>query len=131
MSVINTYMKQHESILQSSCMRWFRFQYPKLSPLFFSIPNGGYRAKATAVRMKKEGQVPGVADLFLAVPKGATGGTIGTVVYHGFFIEMKFGKGVQQASQKTFEKAVTAQGYKYMVIRDFDTFVKEINDYLK
>ena len=59
--------KQSESQLQSECVRWFRYQYPEFKNVLFAIPNGGKRNISTAKRLKSEGVVPGVADLFLAV----------------------------------------------------------------
>lgn len=46
----------------------------------WATPNGGYRNKITASNMRKEGQMPGVWDVFVAIP--AQG-------YHGMFIEFK------------------------------------------
>jgi len=51
----------------------FRYRYPNL--LLFHIPNGEYRNKQTAARLKKMGVLPGVPDLF--IPK------------YRIFIEMK------------------------------------------
>ena len=36
---------QDESQLQIQCVRWFRYQYPKLAPLLIHIPNGRHRSK--------------------------------------------------------------------------------------
>ena len=42
---------------------WFRRTHPGV--LIFAIPNGGYRGKTTAARLKAEGVVPGVPDLYI------------------------------------------------------------------
>lgn len=46
----------------------------------FAIPNGGYRTKSEAARLKAEGVSPGVPDLCIPVARGP---------YHSLFIEMK------------------------------------------
>ena len=55
-------MKRDESILQSECVRWFRYQ---LKDVIFAIPNGGKRDVSTAIRLNHEGVLAGVADLFI------------------------------------------------------------------
>ena len=60
-------MRHLESSLQIHCVRWFRYEHPDL--VIFSIPNGGKRSAITAKIMKAEGQMPGVADLFVMCSK--------------------------------------------------------------
>lgn len=114
-------MKQLESALQSECVKWFRLQYPGFAGVFFSVPNGGMRNRGTAIRMKREGLLPGVSDLILLVPRGE---------YHGLCIEMKHGKGRQTKHQKTFQESVEEQGYKYVVTTGFLDFAGAIQLYL-
>jgi len=52
-----------EHIEQSLFVQWFRRSYPNV--LIFAIPNGGARSKATAGKLKVEGVVPGIPDLFI------------------------------------------------------------------
>lgn len=52
-----------EHDIRCSCIKWFRAQYPQLSKLLFAVPNGGFRNKATAGKMKAEGVVAGVSDI--------------------------------------------------------------------
>ena len=61
-------MKNGEHQLQVECVKWFRFQYPKLANLLFAIPNGGLRNIKVATKLKAEGVLAGVPDLFLAIP---------------------------------------------------------------
>lgn len=49
----------------------------------FAIPNGGERSGNAGAVMRSEGQKPGVADIFLPIPK------VYQIGYHGLFIEMK------------------------------------------
>ena len=34
-------MKSKEAQLQTTCVRWFRLQYPEYARLLFAVPNGG------------------------------------------------------------------------------------------
>ena len=124
--------REEEHRLQCQCVAWFRDTYPALSMLFFAIPNGGAigqsKSKAehekAGAKRKAEGVLAGVSDLMLLVPCGG---------YHGMCIEMKTEeKGSKQSvSQRAFEKAVTVQGYKYVVPRTLEEFQWEVMSYLK
>lgn len=114
-------MRRAESDLQVACVNWFRAAYPHLRMLLFAIPNGGKRSIATAARMKKEGVVSGVSDLFLSVPKGE---------WHGFYIEMKAGDNKMTGNQEVFFQYAKKWGYKCEVVNSFDKFVREVEFYL-
>ena len=79
-------------------------EYPELK-LAFSIPNGGLRSKATAARLKAEGQRAGVWDIFLPVPRGR---------WHGLFIEMKVGNNKLTTKQEEFVVSLS-NNYSFMV----------------
>lgn len=123
---------EHE--IQCECVRWFRMQYPQYGKLLFAVPNGGFRNKATAGKMKAEGVLAGVSDLILLVPSGN---------FHALCIEMKWEKveydskgkkhvfrSYQHEEQKQWQKAVEEQGYQYSVCRSVDEFMSCINNYL-
>lgn len=55
------YPSEHEE--QVLFVQWFRRQFP--STLIFAIPNGGVRSKVVAAKMKAEGVVAGVPDLYV------------------------------------------------------------------
>lgn len=113
-------MEEHE--MQVAAVNWFRYTRPELRLLLFSVPNGGRRDERTAALMKAEGAVAGVADLILLVPRGE---------WHGLAIEMKTAKGRQSESQKAWQKAVTRQGYLYVVCRSVDEFRGVVDRYLE
>ena len=121
-------MRHEESKLQAACVRWFRMQYPKYRKLLFSSLNGvvlkGTREQRARTwnRLKEEGAVTGVADLFLSVPSGDLS---------GLYIEMKTTRGKQSAAQKEFEAAVLEAGYGYAMPRDFEEFSNIVQNYLK
>jgi hypothetical protein len=48
---------------QVDFVKWFRVFYPDV--LIFAIPNGGYRSRVTASRLKAEGVVKGIPDLYI------------------------------------------------------------------
>lgn len=114
-------MKMSESQIQRAAVRWFRIVHRDIEPLFFSVPNGGYRCATTARIMKAEGQRAGVADLILLVPRQG---------YCALCIEMKTRKGYQSEAQKVFQEKAEEQGAKYVVCRSLDEFQKVIRWYL-
>jgi len=115
-------MKNNESKLQQACVRWFRFNYPSMRNLLFAIPNGGLRNIKTAVRLKAEGVVAGVPDLFLA---------LATEQSPGLFIEMKFGENEQTEAQKIMQRELTGQNFEYSVCYTIDEFMTTIKTYLQ
>jgi len=56
-------------------------KYPELR-LLHAIPNGGFRHKITAGRLKAEGTKAGVPDIHLPIPKGG---------YASLYVELKSG----------------------------------------
>jgi len=115
-------MNNHEAKLQEACVRYFRYQYPKLKDLYFAIPNGGSRHKLEAANLKRQGVLAGVPDTFLALAKGK---------YHGLWIEFKHGKNRLTSNQINVLSALIDEGYKTAVVYTFDEFVQTINIYLE
>lgn len=110
-----------EHRIQCACVNWFRYQYPQLHYNLFAIPNGGRRDKVTGAKMKAEGVVAGVADLILLKSNKAHGALL---------IEMKTRKGKQADTQRQWQQAMEASGFKYVICRSLDDFIREIQDYL-
>ena len=110
-----------EHRLQCACVRWFRLAYPQHRHNLFAVPNGGYRTPATAAKIKAEGALPGVSDLILLIARGG---------YHGLLIEMKTDKGRQSEAQREWQRLIEADGYKYVVVRSIEEFIKVVTDYL-
>jgi hypothetical protein len=111
-----------EDSIQKNVIVWWRTQYPRFVYLLFHIPNGGKRDKITASIFKGLGVVPGVADLFLAIPNPD---------HHGFFIELKRKGNVQSEYQINFMKWVRSMGYKYEVIDTVEDAIQAVQTYLK
>lgn len=110
-----------EHRIQCACVSWFRLQYPKLRHNLFAVPNGGRRDEVTAAKLKAEGVVAGVADLILLVRNAEFGGLL---------IEMKTRTGRQRDTQKQWQRQLEAHGYKYVICRSLDDFMREVNAYL-
>jgi hypothetical protein len=113
--------EQREQITLIQWRDYWVENHPKLS-LLYSIPNGGYRAKRTAVVMKATGTKKGVPDLHLPIPAQGC---------HALFIELKRVKG---GSLSPEQKQVIAQlkehGNKVEVCKGCLEAIAVINDYL-
>lgn len=120
-------MKNLESKLQSACVKWFRIQHRAYAKNLFAIPNGGARDVITGAVLKREGVLPGVADLFLAIPRYSIEKQ---EFCGGLFIEVKFGKGKQSKQQKEFQASVEREEYQYSIIRSLDEFISVVNEYM-
>lgn len=107
---------------QMLTVAWFRAQYPALALLLFAIPNGGQRNPATASRLKAEGVVPGIPDLFLAVPVGQD---------HGLFLEMKTPTGKASVSQTGIHAVLRAQGYQVAMAKGYEAAKDLLRRYLE
>ena len=115
-------MKMNEHQEQVAVINWFRLQHRQYASYLFAIPNGGVRNIGTAVKLKKEGVLAGVPDLFLMIPMYG---------YHGLWIEMKVKGGRVSDSQKEFIKAATFMGYQSIICYGFDEAKNAINNYLR
>ena len=99
---------EHEE--QRELVQWFRQTYP--GTLIFAIPNGGVRSPATAGRLKAEGVVKGVPDLFIPgwetwiEMKRTKGGSISPEQHlmhlhlRGLFYTVLVAKGFEDAKQQ-------------------------------
>lgn len=120
---------EHE--MQCTIVDDFRAAYPLYARLLIAIPNGAklpyYRAKNGKVvsiqRMKllKEGMVPGVPDLMLAVARGG---------YFGLFMENKIGNNKPEPHQKSMLELLSAQGYYCCVNYSEASAAKIFADYM-
>ena len=102
---------EHEE--QRELVRWFRQTYS--GTLIFAIPNGGARNLATASRLKAEGVVKGVPDLFVPAWE--------------LWIEMKRVKGgVVSVEQDEMHLYLRSVGYQVMVAKGFEDAKQQIED---
>ena len=110
-----------EQIAVINWAQWNMQRYPELE-LLHHVPNGGSRNKAEAVKLKQMGVKAGVPDLHLPVPKAG---------FCGLYIEMKYGSGRIQDTQKEFMRAAAARGNYCVVCYGAEAAVKVLEDYLK
>ena len=93
-------------------------KYPELKWLF-AVPNGGYRNKATAGKLKAMGLKPGVPDIALMIKRGP---------YSGLWIELKVKKNKPSPEQIEWINHLQSQGFGAMVCVGFqearDTLIK-------
>lgn len=98
-----------------------RHKYPQLANML-AIPNGGWRHKATAAKLKAEGVKPGVPDICLPWPSKG---------FHGLFIEMKRLVGGRLSDeQKAWSERLLAAGYQVKVCKGFEEAKQAIEEYL-
>jgi hypothetical protein len=101
---------------QSNFVLWFRMVY-KTIPIF-AIPNGGRRSKFEALRLKEEGVLAGVPDLFIAAK-------------NGIFIEMKARGGRVSAEQLNVMEKLRNNGYKAVVCYGAHEAIKYVKANIK
>lgn len=99
-----------ESDIQKAFFKWLHLWNKAIAFLTFHIPNGGSRHILEARNLKSLGVTPGVPDVFCAVP---------SYKYHGLFIEFKSKKGVISKNQEDMMDALSSQGYKVSICRDW------------
>ena len=123
-------MSEHEE--QRILFEWALLNESHVPELWylFAIPNGAklpYRGKGKrryspeAMRLKEEGLKPGVPDVCLPVPND---------VWHGMYIEMKFGKNTPTDKQEVWLHKLKSQGYYAAVCYGFVAAKEEIVKYL-
>ena len=56
-------MMSSEAMEQEGFVVWFHHTHPDV--LIYHCPNGEYRSPSVAMRLKKQGVVPGIPDLFI------------------------------------------------------------------
>ena len=94
-------------------------QIPELAYLF-AVPNGGFRHKATAAKLRAEGLKAGVPDIFWPIPRGD---------YHGLWIEMKYGKNKPTKHQARWIEFLRKQEYDVAICYSCDEAIQEILAY--
>lgn len=87
----------------------------------YAIPNGGFRAKATAAAIEAEGAKRGYPDMGLEIPAG---------VYHGMRIEQKHGKRKPSTDQVVWMRRLSLMGFYVVLAFSPDETIKTIKRYV-
>jgi hypothetical protein len=96
-----------EAEVQGAILAWAKTVAPHV--LIFHIPNGGYRTKREAARLKWQGVLPGAPDLVIVAPRGRV-----------FFAEVKAAPGRLSPEQKAIHDSFVALGTPVAVVRSVD-----------
>ena len=98
-------MDHLESLEQQALFEWSKLsqgKYPELK-LLHAVGNGNAKTSiAQGARMKREGVLAGVSDIFLPVSRDG---------HHGLYIELKVKGNTTSYSQKWWIEETTKQGY--------------------
>jgi hypothetical protein len=89
--------------------------------LLHAIPNGDWRGWGTGIKLKAQGVIPGIPDLFLPVARGGN---------HGFYLELKKANGTVKPDQWAMMLELHRQGYHVRLTNHLGTALELISDYL-
>jgi hypothetical protein len=101
--------RNEEEQLQRGIVAYLGYAARK-DAIWFHVPNGEGRSKATGGRLKAMGVRAGVADLCFVLSDG-----------HAAFMELKANGGKQRAAQLVFEQRCIDVGVPYVVVTNMDT----------
>jgi hypothetical protein len=104
--------RNDEEKLQRSVVAYLGYAARK-DAIWFHVPNGEGRSKATAGRLKAMGVKAGVADLCFVLKDGSAA-----------FMELKANGGKQRAAQLVFEQRCIDCGVPYVVVTNMDTAIE-------
>jgi hypothetical protein len=122
---------QTEHLEQSALFHWasvMSSKHPALA-LMFSIPNGGHRHIAVAMKLKAEGVKAGVPDIFLPWPRSGSMWPNDKGA-HGLFVEMKSTKGKLSPAQIAWMRNLQSAGYQVEVSYEWPHAAGLIWEYL-
>jgi hypothetical protein len=124
------HVEEEHQIMFFNCLRIMVINKeldPTIEELTFAVPNGGFRAKAEASRLKKQGVKAGIPDIYCDVARKE---------YHGLRIELKrpivkgSGKPPVTADQQRKMRLLNSQGYLAIVCYGYQEALETYMTYL-
>lgn len=116
------YNQHLEDDIQEAFFSAARVAFPKLGKLLFAVPNGGKRDKKEAIRLQRQGVVPGVSDILCLIPNEK---------YSYLCLETKTSTNNQSDHQTSFEIQSVMAGGLYKVFRSAAEGIEILKEYLK
>lgn len=110
-----------ETEIQRQIIEWCN-HIPELRNMVIHIPNEGKRTISMGRKLRQIGLRPGVADLFIPIPRHG---------YNGVWVEIKSKHGVLRENQREFLSDMEKQGYLTFISRSLEDFMQKINAYMK
>ena len=105
---------------QESLVNYLDAYHPDLD--YFAVPNGGFRSKRTAGKLKKQGVKAGVPDMVFALARGR---------FHGFYLENKRLKGGETSKkQLDWHARLKVRGYYVRVEAGLRNMIAAVEYYL-
>lgn len=118
-------MNHNESEHQQALFAWSKLMQPQLPELVLLHATGNGNGKRNIIqgaRLKREGVVAGVGDIFLPVARGG---------YHGLYVELKVKGGRLSDTQKWWITKVNEQNYLAKVCWGWVEAREVIEEYLR
>lgn len=112
----------HEENIQRALFAWLRNKHGDVADQFIHVPNGGYRSKATAGRLKSAGVRRGVPDILGFVPRQG---------FVGLAIELKANGGRLSPQQAEWLDHLNSIGWLAVVCVGLDKAQETIATYLR
>ena len=99
---------------------WYKIRHPELG-LLYAIANGGYRHKAEAANLKRQGIKAGMPDMCLPVARWG---------YHSMYIELKAVGGKLSEKQRKCIGELEKEGNRVAICYGADEAIQALKNYL-
>lgn len=114
-------MQTSEERMQRDLFAWIRLKFGAHADAFIHVPNGGYRHKSQAARLKAAGVRRGVPDVLFFERRGG---------FTGLAIELKTAKGRVSPEQSVWLTRLGSEGWFATVAFGIDSAQDTIAGYM-